>query len=53
MQKTALTNKVSGTYTGEVSAKWITSTGAQYVILGHSERRAYYHETVEILEEKS
>ena len=30
----------------------VASTGAQYVILGHSERRAYYHETVEILEEK-
>ena len=28
------------------------ATGAQYVILGHSERRAYYHETVEILAEK-
>ena len=32
--------------------KWLRSTGAEYVILGHSERRAYYHETVEILEEK-
>ena len=30
----------------------VASTGAEYVILGHSERRAYYHETVEILEEK-
>ena len=28
------------------------STGAQYVILGHSERRAYYGETAEILKEK-
>ena len=27
-------------------------TGAEYVILGHSERRAYYHETPEILKEK-
>ena len=34
------------------SAEMVASTGAQYVILGHSERRAYYHETVEILEEK-
>ena len=43
---------VSGAYTGEVSAEMVASTGAEYVILGHSERRAYYHETVEILEEK-
>ena len=45
-------DKVSGAYTGEVSAEMVASTGAEYVILGHSERRAYYHETVEILEEK-
>jgi triosephosphate isomerase len=30
----------------------VASTGAKYVILGHSERRAYYHETVGILKEK-
>jgi len=45
-------DKVSGAYTGEVSAAMVKSTGAQYVILGHSERRAYYHETAEILKEK-
>ena len=45
-------DKESGAYTGEVSAAMVASTGAKYVILGHSERRAYYHETVEILEEK-
>lgn len=45
-------DKVSGAYTGEVSAAMVASTGAQYVILGHSERRAYYHETAEILKEK-
>lgn len=45
-------DKVSGAYTGEVSAAMVASTGAQYVILGHSERRAYYHETPEILKEK-
>ena len=45
-------DKVSGAYTGEVSAEMIASTGAKYVILGHSERRAYYHETAEILKEK-
>ncbi len=45
-------DKASGAYTGEVSASQVKSTGAQYVILGHSERRAYYGETAEILKEK-
>ena len=45
-------DKEKGAYTGEVSAAQVKSTGAQYVILGHSERRAYYHETPEILKEK-
>ncbi len=31
-----------GAYTGEVSAEMVKSTGAEYVILGHSERRQYY-----------
>ena len=42
----------SGAYTGEVSAPMVASTGANYVILGHSERRGYYHETAQILKEK-
>lgn len=33
-----------GAYTGEVSAAMVKSTGAQYVILGHSERRQYFGE---------
>jgi len=45
-------NKEKGAYTGEVSAAMIASTGAKYVIIGHSERRAYYHETSAILKEK-
>src|SRR5690554_6325752 len=45
-------DKDSGAYTGEVSAEMIASTGAKYVILGHSERRAYYHETAETLKDK-
>ncbi len=45
-------DKESGAYTGEVSAAMVASTGAKYVILGHSERRAYYHDTPEILKEK-
>ncbi len=45
-------DKASGAYTGEISAAMVASTDAKYVILGHSERRAYYHETPEILKEK-
>ena len=45
-------NKSSGAYTGEVSASMIKSTGATHVIIGHSERRAYYGETNAILKEK-
>ncbi|MBO7055590.1 MAG: triose-phosphate isomerase [Bacteroidales bacterium] len=41
-----------GAFTGEVSAAMVKSTGAQYVILGHSERRGYYGETSEILNKK-
>jgi len=36
--------KESGAFTGEISSSMIASTGAQYVILGHSERRAYHAE---------
>jgi len=45
-------DKESGAYTGEVSAAMIKSTGAVYVILGHSERRAYYGEANSILAAK-
>lgn len=41
-----------GAYTGEVSAAMVASTGAKYVILGHSERRQYYGENGEILRAK-
>lgn len=43
----------SGAFTGEISAKMIHSVGAQYVILGHSERRQYFGETNELLAEKT
>jgi triosephosphate isomerase len=43
----------SGAYTGEVSAKMVLSTGAEYVILGHSERRQYFGETNELLAKKT
>ena len=42
-----------GAYTGEVSAPMVASTGAGYVILGHSERRQYYGETNETLKAKT
>lgn len=45
-------DKESGAYTGEVSASMVKSTGANYVIIGHSERRAYYGETFSILKDK-
>jgi len=46
-------DKEKGAYTGEVSAEMVKSTGAQYVILGHSERRQFYNETAEQLKEKT
>lgn len=44
--------EAKGAFTGEVSADMVKSTGANYVILGHSERREYYGETSEILNKK-
>ena len=42
----------NGAYTGEVSAKMLKSIGVNTVILGHSERRAYFNETDEVLAKK-
>lgn len=42
----------SGAYTGEVAAMMLSSMQIQYVIIGHSERREYYHESDNILIEK-
>jgi len=42
----------SGAFTGEVSAPLIKDTGAQYVIIGHSERRQFFGETNEIVNQK-
>lgn len=44
--------KESGAYTGEVSATMVKSAGAEYVILGHSERRQYFGENEALLAEK-
>jgi triosephosphate isomerase len=41
--------EASGAFTGDISAEMIKDTGASYVILGHSERRAGHHETDKIV----
>ena len=41
-----------GAYTGEISAAMLQSIGVKTVILGHSERRAYFNETDDLLAEK-
>ena len=42
----------NGAYTGEISASMLKSIGVNTVIIGHSERRAYFHETDTILSQK-
>lgn len=42
----------SGAFTGEVSASMLKSIGAAYVILGHSERRQFFHEDGILLSKK-
>ena len=44
--------KNMGAYTGEVSAAMLESAGVSHVIVGHSERREYFHESDEKLAEK-
>lgn len=41
-----------GAYTGEISADMLTDAGVKYVIMGHSERRGYFHETDEDVNKK-
>jgi triosephosphate isomerase (TIM) len=43
----------SGAHTGDISAEMIADCGARYVIVGHSERRAAYAETDEIVRNKA
>lgn len=42
-----------GAYTGEISARMVKSTGCEYVIIGHSERRAYFAESNSLLAQKT
>jgi len=42
-----------GAFTGEISSEMITSTGATYVIIGHSERRQYFYDTDETVNKKT
>jgi triosephosphate isomerase len=42
----------AGAYTGEISAEMLKSAGASFVLLGHSERRQYFHETNSFIHRK-
>ena len=45
--------EASGAYTGEISAQMLKDLGVQYVIIGHSERRAYFGETDALVNKKT
>lgn len=45
-------HELKGAYTGEIAADMLTAVGAQYVILGHSERRQYFNESDALLAKK-
>lgn len=47
-----LHTEIEGAFTGEVSAKMLKSFGVEYVILGHSERRTYFKESNEFINQK-
>lgn len=42
----------SGAFTGEISPAMLTDIGVEYVIIGHSERRAYFHEDDQLIGRK-
>lgn len=42
-----------GAYTGEVSSAMLADLGCRYVIVGHSERRAYHHESDQLVADKA
>ncbi|KIK26283.1 hypothetical protein PISMIDRAFT_271204 [Pisolithus microcarpus 441] len=45
--------KTSGAFTGEISPAQLADAGVSYVILGHSERRTLFHETSELVAQKT
>lgn len=45
-------DKKSGAFTGETSAEMLQSIGIEYVIIGHSERREFFHESNQLLADK-
>lgn len=44
--------EAKGAYTGEISGEMLKSIGVEYVIIGHSERRQYFNETDETVNQK-
>lgn len=48
-----LSNELNGAFTGEVSSIQLNSIGTKYSLVGHSERRNLFHETDEIINEKT
>lgn len=48
-----LSNELNGAFTGEVSSIQLNSIGVKYSLVGHSERRNLFHETDEIINEKT
>ena len=49
----SLSDQTSGAFTGEVSAEMLIDSGCRWVIVGHSERRALYAETSELVAQKT
>jgi triosephosphate isomerase (TIM) len=47
-----LSPHVNGAYTGDISGSMLAKLGCQYVVVGHSERRAYHHEDDELVAAK-
>jgi triosephosphate isomerase (TIM) len=47
-----LYQEAGGAYTGEISGEMLVDAGCEYVLIGHSERRQYFHETDELVRKK-
>jgi triosephosphate isomerase len=47
-----LSPHMNGAYTGDISGSMLAKLGCQYVVVGHSERRAYHHEDDELVAAK-